>query len=146
MFSAWMILVHTLKHIKEYSPARVIIVHTDFLADYSLLFLNGLLDKFHVFHRGIQRRRLLLFNFRRRIEKSSSGTRQNYLLLSRKAQMRRCKQETQYSAMERILCSILRYSGGLAIYGGLIGAVLFGAVMARIRKVRLMPMLDFSFF
>lgn len=36
------------------------------------------------------------------------------------------------------------HSGGLAIYGGLIGAVLFGAVMAKIRKVRLMPMLDLA--
>ncbi len=34
--------------------------------------------------------------------------------------------------------------GGLAIYGGLIGAVLFGAVMAKIRKVRLMPLLDLA--
>lgn len=36
------------------------------------------------------------------------------------------------------------HSGGLAIYGGLIGAVLFGAVMAKIRKVRLMPLLDLA--
>lgn len=36
------------------------------------------------------------------------------------------------------------HSGGLAIYGGLIGAVLFGAVAARIRRVRLMPLLDLA--
>lgn len=36
------------------------------------------------------------------------------------------------------------HSGGLAIYGGLIGAVLFGAVMAKIRRVRLMPLLDLA--
>ena len=46
-----MILVHTLKHIKEYSPARIVIVHTDFLADYSLLFLNGLLGKIGRLHK-----------------------------------------------------------------------------------------------
>ncbi|MBD5139230.1 MAG: prolipoprotein diacylglyceryl transferase [Ruminococcus sp.] len=34
------------------------------------------------------------------------------------------------------------HSGGLAIYGGLIGAVLFGAIMAKIRKLRFMPLLD----
>ena len=34
------------------------------------------------------------------------------------------------------------HSGGLAIYGGIIGAVLFGAIMAKIRKVRFMPLLD----
>ncbi|MGN0674281.1 MAG: prolipoprotein diacylglyceryl transferase [Oscillospiraceae bacterium] len=34
--------------------------------------------------------------------------------------------------------------GGLAIYGGLIGAVLFGAIAAKIRKVRLMPLLDLA--
>ncbi|MDE5859547.1 MAG: prolipoprotein diacylglyceryl transferase [Oscillospiraceae bacterium] len=34
------------------------------------------------------------------------------------------------------------HSGGLAIYGGLIGAVLFGAAAAKIRKVRLMPLFD----
>ncbi len=34
--------------------------------------------------------------------------------------------------------------GGLAIYGGIIGAVLFGAVMAKIRKVRLTPLLDLA--
>lgn len=36
------------------------------------------------------------------------------------------------------------HSGGLAIYGGLIGAVLFGAVTAKLRKVRLMPLLDLA--
>ncbi|MCM1024512.1 MAG: prolipoprotein diacylglyceryl transferase [Prevotella sp.] len=36
------------------------------------------------------------------------------------------------------------HSGGLAIYGGLIGAVLFGAAAAKIRKVRLMPLLDLA--
>lgn len=34
--------------------------------------------------------------------------------------------------------------GGLAIYGGLIGAVLFGAVTAKIRRVRLLPLLDLA--
>lgn len=33
-------------------------------------------------------------------------------------------------------------SGGLAIYGGLIGAVLAGGLVARLRKVRLLPLLD----
>lgn len=32
--------------------------------------------------------------------------------------------------------------GGLAIYGGIIGALIFGGVMAKIRKVRLAPLLD----
>lgn len=32
--------------------------------------------------------------------------------------------------------------GGLAIYGGLIGAILFGAIAAKIRKVKLLPLLD----
>lgn len=32
--------------------------------------------------------------------------------------------------------------GGLAIYGGVIGALVFGAVVAMIRKVRIRPMLD----
>lgn len=34
--------------------------------------------------------------------------------------------------------------GGLAIYGGLIGALLFGAITAKIRKVRLLPLLDLA--
>ena len=34
------------------------------------------------------------------------------------------------------------WNGGLAIYGGLIGAVLAGALMCKIRKVKLFPMLD----
>ena len=34
--------------------------------------------------------------------------------------------------------------GGLAIYGGLIGALLFGAIAAKIRKVKLMPLLDLT--
>lgn len=34
--------------------------------------------------------------------------------------------------------------GGLAIYGGVIGALVFGAIMAKIRKVRLLPMLDLA--
>ncbi len=34
--------------------------------------------------------------------------------------------------------------GGLAIYGGVIGAVLFGVIMAKIRKVRLAPLLDLA--
>lgn len=33
-------------------------------------------------------------------------------------------------------------NGGLAIYGGIIGAMLVGAVMCRIRKVKLLPLLD----
>ncbi len=33
-------------------------------------------------------------------------------------------------------------SGGLAIYGGLIGAVLVGSIIAKLRKVRLLPLLD----
>ncbi len=32
--------------------------------------------------------------------------------------------------------------GGLAIYGGIIGAVLVGGIVAKLRKVRLLPMLD----
>lgn len=32
--------------------------------------------------------------------------------------------------------------GGLAIYGGVIGALIFGAIMAKIRKVRIAPALD----
>jgi len=35
-------------------------------------------------------------------------------------------------------------SGGLAIYGGLIGAVLFGGITAKIRKVKLTPLLDLA--
>lgn len=35
-------------------------------------------------------------------------------------------------------------SGGLAIYGGLIGAVLIGAAAAKIRKVKLFPLLDLA--
>lgn len=34
--------------------------------------------------------------------------------------------------------------GGLAIYGGLIGAVVFGAIIAKIRKVKIMPLLDLA--
>ncbi len=34
--------------------------------------------------------------------------------------------------------------GGLAIYGGIIGALLFGAITAKIRKVRLLPLLDLT--
>ncbi|MBQ8296353.1 MAG: prolipoprotein diacylglyceryl transferase [Ruminococcus sp.] len=34
--------------------------------------------------------------------------------------------------------------GGLAIYGGLIGAVLLGLVMCKIRKVKMLPMLDIA--
>ncbi|MCR5307316.1 MAG: prolipoprotein diacylglyceryl transferase [Oscillospiraceae bacterium] len=33
-------------------------------------------------------------------------------------------------------------SGGLAIYGGIIGALLVGSVVCKLRKVRLLPMLD----
>ena len=32
--------------------------------------------------------------------------------------------------------------GGLAIYGGLIGALVVGCIIAKIRKVRLLPLLD----
>ncbi|MGN0620820.1 MAG: prolipoprotein diacylglyceryl transferase [Porcipelethomonas sp.] len=32
--------------------------------------------------------------------------------------------------------------GGLAIYGGIIGAILIGGIIARIRKVKLLPLLD----
>lgn len=32
--------------------------------------------------------------------------------------------------------------GGLAFYGGLIGAVLFGFIMSKIRKVKILPLLD----
>ncbi len=35
-------------------------------------------------------------------------------------------------------------NGGLAIYGGLIGAILVGAVICKIRKVRKLPMLDIA--
>ncbi|MDR0983384.1 MAG: prolipoprotein diacylglyceryl transferase [Ruminococcus sp.] len=35
-------------------------------------------------------------------------------------------------------------SGGLAMYGGLIGALLFGYVTAKIRKVRFLPLLDIA--
>lgn len=33
-------------------------------------------------------------------------------------------------------------NGGLAIYGGIIGALLCGGIVARLRKVRILPMLD----
>lgn len=35
-------------------------------------------------------------------------------------------------------------SGGLAIYGGLIGALLVGVLICKLRKVRLLPMLDLA--
>lgn len=35
-------------------------------------------------------------------------------------------------------------NGGLAIYGGLIGAVLIGGIVCKIRKVKLIPMLDIA--
>lgn len=35
-------------------------------------------------------------------------------------------------------------NGGLAIYGGIIGAILIGGIMCRIRKVKLAPMLDIA--
>ncbi len=35
-------------------------------------------------------------------------------------------------------------NGGLAIYGGIIGAVLIGGLIAKIRKLRLMPLLDIA--
>ncbi len=34
--------------------------------------------------------------------------------------------------------------GGLAIYGGIIGALLFGCIMAKIRKLRILPTLDIA--
>ncbi len=34
--------------------------------------------------------------------------------------------------------------GGLAIYGGLIGAILVGGIIAKIRKVKLLPLLDIA--
>lgn len=41
------------------------------------------------------------------------------------------------------LVSIINFrQGGLAFYGGLIGAVLFGCIAAKIRKVKILPMLD----
>lgn len=36
-------------------------------------------------------------------------------------------------------------SGGLALYGGVIGGVIGGAIMAKIRKVRILPLLDLGF-
>lgn len=36
------------------------------------------------------------------------------------------------------------HNGGLAIYGGLIGAVLVGGIVAKIRKLRLLPLLDLT--
>ncbi|SCH01010.1 Prolipoprotein diacylglyceryl transferase [uncultured Ruminococcus sp.] len=33
-------------------------------------------------------------------------------------------------------------NGGLAIYGGIIGALIFGLIMCKIRKVKMLPMLD----
>lgn len=35
-------------------------------------------------------------------------------------------------------------NGGLAIYGGIIGAILVGGIVAKIRKVRLLPLLDIA--
>lgn len=35
--------------------------------------------------------------------------------------------------------------GGLAIYGGLIGAVIVGLIICKIRKVKMLPMLDIAF-
>ncbi len=43
------------------------------------------------------------------------------------------------------IAAVLRIrDGGLAIYGGVIGALIFGAIVAKIRKVRLLPMLDLA--
>lgn len=43
------------------------------------------------------------------------------------------------------IAAVLRIrDGGLAIYGGVIGALIFGAIAAKIRKVRLLPMLDLT--
>lgn len=36
------------------------------------------------------------------------------------------------------------HNGGLAIYGGIIGALLFGGIMCKIRKVRILPMFDLA--
>ncbi|MCH5350165.1 MAG: prolipoprotein diacylglyceryl transferase [Oscillospiraceae bacterium] len=36
------------------------------------------------------------------------------------------------------------HNGGLAIYGGLIGAVLVGGIVTKIRKLRLLPLLDLT--
>ena len=35
-------------------------------------------------------------------------------------------------------------NGGLAIYGGVIGAIIIGAIMCKIRKVKLLPLLDLA--
>lgn len=35
-------------------------------------------------------------------------------------------------------------NGGLAVYGGIIGAILFGGIAAKIRKLKLLPMLDIT--
>ncbi len=35
-------------------------------------------------------------------------------------------------------------NGGLAIYGGIIGAILLGGIIAKIRKVKLLPLLDIA--
>lgn len=43
------------------------------------------------------------------------------------------------------LKAILNFrNGGLAIYGGIIGAILFGGIMCKIRKVKFLPMLDIT--
>ncbi len=43
------------------------------------------------------------------------------------------------------IAAVLRIrDGGLAIYGGVIGALIFGAIVAKMRKVRLLPMLDLA--
>lgn len=43
---------------------------------------------------------------------------------------------------DTFLAVINTRNGGLAIYGGIIGAILFGLVMCKIRKVKVLPMLD----
>ena len=43
-----------------------------------------------------------------------------------------------------LLAAINIRSGGLAIYGGIIGAVIVGLTICRIRKIKILPMLDIS--
>ena len=47
----------------------------------------------------------------------------------------------QYHSLKDVLA--IR-DGGLAIYGGLIGAVLVGGIICKLKKVRLLPMLDIA--
>lgn len=45
---------------------------------------------------------------------------------------------------DTFLAVINTRNGGLAIYGGLIGALIVGLIICRIRKVKIMPMLDIA--